>query len=155
MKPLRIDPINPESLGAPRGYSNGMLVRGDCDLLFVAGQIGWDASQRLVSDRFGEQFAQALDNVLAVVRAAGGGPESIVRVDLFVTSKREYLAELAEVGAAWRAKMGRHFPAMALLEVKDLLEPGAKIEIEATAAVARRRPREARPARRPVERRKR
>ena len=134
---MRITPVNPKSLGAPRGYSNGMLVSGDCDLLFVAGQIGWNAEQKLVSKRFAEQFDRALKNVLEVVAKADGLPEHVVRLVIYVTDKKEYLREIKDVGAAWRARMGKHYPAMALVEVHDLLEEGAKVEIEAIAALRR------------------
>lgn len=132
---MRLEPINPASLGAPKGYSNGVLVRGPHDLLFVAGQIGWDRDEKIVSDDFAAQFDRALENVCAVLEAAGGGPEHVVRMTMYVTDKREYLARLKEVGGAYRARMGMHFPAMALVVVADLLEEGAKIEIEATAAL--------------------
>lgn len=132
-----ITPIDPRELGAPRGYANGMLVRGDHDLLFVAGQIGWDAEQRLVSATFAGQFERALANVLTVVRAAGGAPPHVVRLTIYVTAKSAYLAALREVGATYRDQMGRHYPAMSLVEVQDLLEPGALVEIEATAALPR------------------
>lgn len=134
----RLEFVNPEALGAPKGYSNGVLVRGDADLLFVAGQVGWNERQQIVSDHFAVQFEQALGNVVAIVRAAGGAPEHLVRLTIYATDKREYAAQLKEVGAAYRAVVGRHYPAMALVEVKDLLEPGAKVEIEATAALPRR-----------------
>lgn len=124
-------PVNPESLAAPRGYSHGM--KGSGQLLFVAGQIGWDREGRMVSTDFVAQFARALENVLAVVAAAGGGPASLARLTLYVTDKREYLARRREVGDAYRRVMGKHFPAMALLEVRGLLEDEARIEIEAVA----------------------
>jgi len=126
--------INPEALGQPQGYSNGVLFEGG-SVLFVAGQIGWDRESRIVSDGFAEQFAQALENVLAVVRHAGGGPESIGRLLIFVTNKEEYSSSLRDVGAAYRQLMGKHFPAMTLVEVKSLLEPLAKVEIEALAVI--------------------
>lgn len=126
--------INPESLGAPRGYSNGVLSAGG-RLLFVAGQIGWGRDQRLLSDDFVAQFAQALENVLTVVRSAGGEPAHIARLLIFVTDKREYLARVRDVGQAYRQLMGRHFPAMSLVEVNSLLEDLAKVEIEATAVI--------------------
>jgi enamine deaminase RidA (YjgF/YER057c/UK114 family) len=134
---MKLTSINPESLGAPKGYSNGVLVTGDCDLLFVAGQIAWDSSQRIVSPHFGVQFDQALANVMSVVAAANGKPDHIVRITMYVTNKTEYLNDIKAVGAAYRARMGKHYPAMALVEVKALLEEGAKIEIEATAAIPR------------------
>jgi enamine deaminase RidA (YjgF/YER057c/UK114 family) len=108
-------------------------MRGSGELLFVAGQVGWNGAAQLVSDDFALQFGQALDNVLAVVREAGGSPESIGRLTIYVVDKGEYLARARDVGAVYRARMGRHFPAMALVEVKSLLEAGAKVEIEATA----------------------
>ena len=127
--------INPAELGAPKGYSNGMLAPAGARVLFVAGQIGWDAGGRIVSERFSEQFDKALANVLAVVAAAGGTSSDIGRLTIYVVDRHEYAAEQKEVGAAYRARMGKHFPAMALVEVKALLEPGAKVEIEATAAI--------------------
>jgi enamine deaminase RidA (YjgF/YER057c/UK114 family) len=127
--------INPECLGRPRGYSNGVLTEAGGRLLFVAGQIGWDENQKLVAEDFVEQFARALENVVAVVREAGGTPEQIARLTIYVTDKREYAARTREVGARWREVMGAHYPAMALVEVKSLLEDGAKVEIEATAVL--------------------
>ena len=112
-----------------------MLAPPGGRLLFVAGQIGWDGGQRLVGSSFVEQFAQALDNVLRVVEAAGGTAESIGRLTIYITDRQEYADRLREVGRAYRSRMGRHFPAMALLEVAGLLEPGAKVEIEATAVL--------------------
>jgi enamine deaminase RidA (YjgF/YER057c/UK114 family) len=128
-----MQPVNPATLAPARGYSHGM--RGSGEILFVAGQIGWDAAARLVSDDFALQFGQALDNVLAVVREVGGSPESIGRFTIYVVDKREYLARAKDIGTAYRARMGCHFPAMALVEVKSLLEEGAKVEIEATAVL--------------------
>lgn len=135
---MKLDPIHPAGWAPAKGYTNGLLVRGDCDLLFVAGQIAWDAEQRLVGrGDFVAQFSQALANVVAVVRAAGGFPDDLARLTLYVTDKRLYLERLKEVGAAYRAHLGRHYPAMALVQVADLLEDGALIEIEATAAIKR------------------
>lgn len=128
-------PINPKSLGRPRGYSNGQLTREGSRLLFIAGQIGWDEEQRLVSDDFVEQFDRALRNVLAVVLEAGGAPGGVARLVVYVTDKREYAARTAEIGERWRALMGRHYPTMALVEVKGLLEDGAKVEIEGIAVL--------------------
>ena len=128
-------PINPKSLGRPRGYSNGQLTVPGVRLLFIAGQIGWDEGQRLVSEDFVEQFDRALRNVLAVVLEAGGAPGGVARLVVYVTDKREYLARTAEIGERWRALMGRHYPAMALVEVKGLLEDGAKVEIEGIAVL--------------------
>lgn len=128
-------PINPESLGRPRGYSNGMLTEPGARLLFIAGQIAWDEAQRIVSDDFVEQFDRALRNVLAVVAEAGGAPDSVARLVIYVTDKREYAARTREIGERWRALMGRHYPTMALVEVKSLLEDRAKVEIEGMAVL--------------------
>lgn len=125
--------INPESLGAPRGYSNGVLTDAGGRLLFVAGQVGWDREQTIVSEHFVEQFERALENVIAVVTEAGGRPDQIARLVLYVTNKKEYTDSLNEVGKSYRARMGKHFPAMVLVEVKSLLEAKAKVEIEAVA----------------------
>jgi enamine deaminase RidA (YjgF/YER057c/UK114 family) len=124
-------PVNPDSLVMPRGYSHGM--KGSGEVLFVAGQVGWDREGRMVPGGFVSQFAQALENVLAVVTAAGGGPTSVARLVLYVTDKREYQARTHEVGEAYRRLMGKHFPAMVLVEVRGLLEDQARIEIEAVA----------------------
>jgi enamine deaminase RidA (YjgF/YER057c/UK114 family) len=126
--------INPEALGQPIGYNNGLLFDGG-SLLFIAGQVGWDKERRIVSDDFADQFAQALENVLTVVREAGGSPESIARLLIFVTDKDEYASRLRDVGSAYRQLMGKHFPAMTLVEVKSLLERLAKVEIEALAVI--------------------
>jgi enamine deaminase RidA (YjgF/YER057c/UK114 family) len=127
--------INPESLGKPRGYSNGVLTTPGARLLFIAGQIGWDENQRLVGDDFVEQFDRALRNVLVVVSEAGGEARNVARLVVYVTDKREYAARTAEIGQRWRALMGRHYPAMALVEVKGLLEDGAQVEIEGIAVL--------------------
>jgi enamine deaminase RidA (YjgF/YER057c/UK114 family) len=127
--------INPESLGAPRGYSNGVLAETGGRLLFVAGQIAWDEQQRLVSADFVEQFDRALMNVIAVVTEAGGRSDEIARLLIYVTDKGEYRSRTREIGERYRARMGQHYPAMALLEVKGLLEDGAKVEIEAVAVL--------------------
>jgi len=127
---MRLVAVNPPSLAKPRGFNHGMKGRG---VLFVAGQIGWDAAGRVVSRDVGEQFAQALDNVLAVVAAAGGKPQAIARMTVYVTDKRAYRRRTKQIGAAWRRRFGKHFPAMALVEVRSLLEDAAKVEIEATA----------------------
>lgn len=127
--------INPAELGAPSGYSNGALAPAGAQILFVAGQVGWNRSQELVSDDFVEQFEQALRNVVTVVTEAGGTSETLVRLTVYVTDKQEYLGDLGDLGQAYRRVMERHFPAMTLIEVQALLEPGAKVEIEGTAAI--------------------
>ena len=132
---MRGEYINPESLGRPRGYANGVLAPAGGRLLFIAGQIAWDDEQRIVSADFVAQFDRALANVLAVVAAAGGGPEQIARLVIYVTDKRAYLARTREVGARWRARMGAHYPAMALVEVKSLLADDALVEIEGVAVL--------------------
>lgn len=126
-------PVNPPGLARPRGYSHGIEATGR--LLFVAGQIGWNARGEIVSEHFVDQFDQALANVLTVVSAAGGPPESIVRLTIYVIDKSEYLAERKAIGEKYRARIGRHYPAMTLVEVKSLLEDGARVEIEATAVI--------------------
>jgi len=104
-------------------------------MLYLAGMVGWDASEKIVPGGLPEQFEQALRNVVAVVAEAGGKPDDVVRMLVFVTDKREYLESRRSIGDAWRRVMGKHFPAMALVEVKGLVEDGAKVEIEAIAAV--------------------
>lgn len=128
-------PINPESLGAPKGYSNGMIGPPGGRVLAVAGQIAWDGEQRIVSADFDAQFRQALSNVVAVVQEAGGAPEHVLSLTIYVTDKHEYLGTIKGVGAAYRELMGKHFPAMALVEVSALLEDEAKVEIQALAVL--------------------
>ncbi len=128
-------PINPAALGAPRGYSNGMLAPAGGQLLFVAGQVGWDEKQTIVEGGFAEQFAQALANVVAVVREAGGEPADLGSLTIYVIDTREYLATLKEVGAAYREIMGHHYPAMALVAVRALIEQGARVEIQGMAVI--------------------
>ena len=128
--------INPESLGSPRGYSNGVLTEVGGRLLFVAGQIGWDEKQTIVSEDFVAQFDRALANVIAVVNEAGGSPEQIARLAIYVTNKNEYAVRREEVGKVYRANLGKHFPAMVLVEVKGLLDDKAKVEIEAVAVLS-------------------
>jgi len=127
--------INPEGLGAPSGYSHGVLADGGGKLLFVAGQIAWDQNQKIVSHDFVEQFDRALANVITVVKAAGGESTNIVRVVVYVTNKQEYLAQTKAVGERYRKHMGKHFPAMVLVQVVSLLDDAAKVEIEAMAVI--------------------
>jgi enamine deaminase RidA (YjgF/YER057c/UK114 family) len=119
---------------APRGYANGRAGRGRP--VHVAGQVGWDERGELVSAELVPQFIQALDNVIAVVRAAGGVPADIATMTAFVTDVAAYRSGAREIGSAWRARLGRHFPAMTLVGVTGLVEPGAMVEIQATAYVA-------------------
>lgn len=127
--------VNPESLGAPKGFSHGILAPVGGRVLFVAGQAGWDDGASGEPPGFPEQFARALDRALAVVRAAGGAPADVARLTMYVTNLAEYRGSLAALGGVWRERMGRHYPAMALVEVKGLVDRGAKVEIEATAVV--------------------
>jgi enamine deaminase RidA (YjgF/YER057c/UK114 family) len=125
--------INPESLGRPRGYSNGVLCEPGGRLLFVAGQIGWHENQKIVSGDFVDQFDQALGNMLSVVEEAGGNASDVARMVVYVTDRLEYLEHTKDLGERYRARMGKHFPAMTLVEVKGLLDSAAKVEIEAIA----------------------
>src|SRR2546421_9860626 len=127
--------INPESLGAPRGYSNGVWTEAGGRLLFIAGQIAWNQEEQIVTDDLVEQFERALSNVLAVVSEAGGSPDQIARLVIYVTDKNEYRKRTKAIGERYRARMGKHFPAMVLVEVASLLEDRAKIEIEAIAVL--------------------
>lgn len=126
-------PVNPPELARPRGYSHGAW--GEGRVLALAGQIGWDAQSKLVSGEFAPQFAQALANLMAVLRAGGGQPEHLISLRIYVTDKQRYNACLKEVGASYRTELGKHFPAMALLQVADLLEDGALVEIEGLAVI--------------------
>lgn len=126
--------ILPDGWRRPKGYANAIIMPQG-RLLFIAGQVGWDVHERMVSDDFVAQFKQALLNVRTCVEAAGSRVDCIGRITLYVTDKQEYAASLKGVGEAWREIMGRHYPAMALLEVKGLLEQGAKVEVEADAVV--------------------
>ncbi len=128
--PLRA--LQPPGWPAPRGYSNGMSGAGR--VVLVGGQVGWDAAGRFPSG-FVAQAAQALRNVLAVVAEAGGGPEHVGRLTWYVLDVEEYRASLRDLGPVYRAVMGRHFPAMALVQVVSLVEPAARVEIEATAII--------------------
>lgn len=117
----------------PKGYANGIAARGS--LVFVAGQIGWDEQQRFTHDDLPGQFRQVLANTLAVLREAGAGPEHIVRMTWYVVDRDDYIRNLPAIGEAYRALIGRHFPAMAVVQVAALVEPQALIEIETTAVV--------------------
>jgi enamine deaminase RidA (YjgF/YER057c/UK114 family) len=128
-------PINPESLGAPSGYSNGLLTELSGRLLFIAGQIAWNQQQKIVSDDFVEQFDQALANVVTVVNEAGGQASDIARLVIYVTDKNEYREQTRAVGERYRKHMGKHFPAMVLVQVAGLLDDAAKVEIEGIAVL--------------------
>jgi enamine deaminase RidA (YjgF/YER057c/UK114 family) len=123
--------IYPSHFPKPRGYSNGVLGQGR--FLYIAGQIGWDKDARIVSPDFAVQFLQALDNVIDVVREAGGATEHIVKLLAFVTDLDPYRAATRAIGEGWRARLGTYYPAMSLVKVAGLLEPGALVEIEGVA----------------------
>jgi len=125
--------VNPEGWPRPHGYSNGMRARGE--ILAIAGQIGWDASQKLVPGGFVPQFEQALANVVAVLRAAGGAAEHLVSLTIFITDRTAYHGALGEVGEVYRRIVGKHYPAMALVIVAGLLEPHAMVEIQGLAVL--------------------
>ncbi len=127
--------INPESLGAPKGWNNGLLAPAGGRVLFVAGQDARDASGNVTATGIVDQFAQVFDNLLTVVREAGGQPEHIGRLTIYVTDLEAYVTNLKPIGEAYRKRMGRHYPAMALVEVKALMESNALIEVEATAVL--------------------
>ena len=125
--------LHPKSWKPAKGFANGVAASGR--QIFVAGQVGWNAEQRFESDDFVDQVELALTNIVAVLAEADARPEHLVRLTWYVTDKREYLARLKEVGQAYRRVIGRHFPAMTLVQVAALLEARAKVEIEATAVV--------------------
>ena len=125
--------LQPTSWPRPRGYANGVVASGR--QIYLAGQIGWDESRAFRTDSLAGQVEQALRNVVALLAEAGAGPEHLVRLTWYVTSRDEYLAEVSEIGAAYRAVVGRCFPAMAVVQVVALVEARAKVEIEATAVL--------------------
>ena len=127
------DAINPPDWPRPSGYANGVLAQGR--FLAVSGQIGWNERGELAGDDFLTQALQALRNVIAIVRAAGGEPEHLVRLTWYVVDTGEYRAALAELGRGYREIVGAHYPAMALVQGAGLLEAGARVEIEATAVL--------------------
>jgi len=123
----------PQGWAPPVGYANGIEARGRT--VFVAGQVGWDAAQKFHSTEIAPQFEQALKNVLAVLAEAGGRAEHICRMTAYCCDKPAYLAARPELGRIWKALMGRHFPAMSMIFVSDLLDAPGKIELEATAVI--------------------
>jgi enamine deaminase RidA (YjgF/YER057c/UK114 family) len=134
---------SPEFLHPPhwkraKGYANGVVAEGRT--VFVAGQIGWNAAQKFDSEDFVAQVRRALENVVAVIQEAGGAPAHVTRLTWYITDKNEYLSRLAEVGEAYRSVMGRHFPAMTVVQVTGLMEDQAKVEIEACAVLPRAEP---------------
>ena len=129
----RITVIQPEDWPRPRGYANGIVSRGP--LLHVAGQIGWEPDGSWKHLDLVGQFGRALDNVLAIVAAAGGEPSDVVRLTIYCTDIAAYRVGARELGSVWKARLGRHYPAMALIGVAELVEPRAKVEIEAVACL--------------------
>ncbi len=125
--------LHPRHWQAAKGFANGVAAEGR--LVFLAGQVGWNAAQRFESDDFVAQTRQALANIVTLVGEAGGKAEHITRLTWFVLDKKEYLARLRDLGEAYRSVMGRHYPAMTLVQVTALVEDRAKVEIEATAVV--------------------
>jgi len=125
--------LQPPGWARARGFSNGICAKGN--LVFIAGQIGWTGEGKWEARDFAGQFRQALKNILDVLKEAKGGPEHIVRLTWYVIDKKEYVAALKDVGAAYRELMGRHYPTMAVVQVSGLVEDEARLEIEATAVV--------------------
>lgn len=125
--------LHPSHWKKAAGYANGVLAEGRT--VYIGGQIGWNADQVFETDDFVAQIRQALDNIVTILAEAGGEPRHLVRLTWYVTDKREYLARLKEVGEAYRSVLGKHFPAMTMVQVADLIEDRAKVEIEATAVV--------------------
>jgi enamine deaminase RidA (YjgF/YER057c/UK114 family) len=130
---VRIEFVQPAHFARPRGYANGVIASGRT--LYVGGQLGWEADQSFASDDLATQFGKALDNVLDVVRAAGGEPTDIAQMTIYVTDLAAYRAATRELGRAWQSRLGRHYPAMALVGVSGLVEPRALVEIQAIAAL--------------------
>jgi len=128
--------LHPDDWAAPIGYSNGIKIAAG-ELIFVAGQVGWNAAQVFESTELAPQFEQALKNVLAVVAKGGGAPTDICRITAFCCDKPKYLAARKQLGPIWRALMGSHFPAMSMIFVADLLDHPGLIELEATAVLPR------------------
>ncbi|AEE65791.1 endoribonuclease [Bordetella pertussis] len=129
--------LQPPDWLAPRGYSNGTLTEMavGSKLVFVGGQVGWNGQQQFETDDFAEQVRQTLVNVLAIMAEGGAGPQHIVRMTWYVKNKAEYVASYPEIGKHYRELIGRHFPAMTAVEVADLIEDRAKVEIEVTAVI--------------------
>jgi enamine deaminase RidA (YjgF/YER057c/UK114 family) len=130
---LKHQVLQPSEWPRAKGYANGVVAGGT--QVFIAGQIGWDAEQKFPHARLAPQVRAALANVVRVLAEAGGLPEHIVRLTWYLTSRRDYLDQLPEIGEAYRAVMGRHYPAMSVVEVSALIEAEAKVEIEATAVL--------------------
>jgi enamine deaminase RidA (YjgF/YER057c/UK114 family) len=130
---MTIETLQPAEWARPKGYANGMAARGR--MIFVSGQVGWDAQCQFVSDTLADQVKQALRNIVRVLQEGGAHPRHLVRLTWFVLSRDTYMREAREIGAAYREVIGKHFPAMSVVEVRGLVEQRALVEIEATAVV--------------------
>lgn len=128
-----IQPLHPAGWKPAKGYANGMLAEGRT--VWLGGQIGWNGDQVFETDDFVGQVRQALENIVAILAEAGGGPQHIVRMTWFITDKQAYVSRLPEVGRAYREVLGKHFPSMSVVQVMALIEDRAKVEIEATAVL--------------------
>lgn len=134
---MPLELVNPAGWKQPKGYSNAVVAPPGAKLVFLAGQVAWDENERLVGPgSFEKQFEQALSNVVTALRAAGGEPQHLASLTIFVVDTQEYVAAAKELGAIWKRIVGRHYPAMALVQVAALLEAGARVEIQGIAAIA-------------------
>ncbi|MEK7316069.1 MAG: RidA family protein [Candidatus Eisenbacteria bacterium] len=132
---MTFDIVNPQALGVPKGWNNGLLAPRDGRILFVAGQAGWEEESVGTPPDFAGQFEHALDRVLAIIAAAGGAPADLARLTIYVVDLAAYRESRKAIGAVWRERLGKHYPAVALLEVKGLVDRGAVVEMEATAVI--------------------
>ena len=133
---MEVSFVNPVTLTQPKGYTHGVKIAGASTLLFLGGQVAWDKDSRLVGENnIVAQFDKALENILVVVRESGGDATNIVKFNIYVTDKAAYLSSMREAGQVYRKHMGKHFPAMTLVEVKSLYEDGAMVEIEGLAVL--------------------
>ena len=130
---MTIETLQPAEWPRPKGYANGMAARGR--MIFISGQVGWDAQGQFVSDTLADQVKQALRNIVRVLQEGAAHPQHLVRLTWFVLSRDAYMREAREIGAAYREVIGKHFPAMSVVEVRGLVEQRALVEIEATAVV--------------------
>jgi enamine deaminase RidA (YjgF/YER057c/UK114 family) len=133
---MRFEVFNPQALGAPKGWNNGLLASREGRLFFIAGQAGWEEEARGEPPPFAAQFTRALDKVLLILREAGGKPEDLGRLTIYVTDLAAYRSSRKAIGEAWRERLGKHYPAVALVAVSGLVDRGALVEIEATAVLA-------------------
>jgi len=132
---MSMERVNPKALGEPKGWSNGILAPSGGRVLFIAGQAGWEEDSTGPPLEFADQFARALDKVLTVLREAGGQPTDLARLTIYVTDLPAYRASRKAIGEAWRERLGKYYPAVALVAVSGLVDHGALVEIEATAVL--------------------